>query len=820
MQFVILNAISTALLMLAACEGLAGWTSSLVTLTYGWGGLLIFIALVRSGWSSGRRDPKMSFELLIFAISVVVLSYGLIDIARGAALEFLCLLLAFGMERLSTRQLQAAALFAIVMLALTSAARIAVGADAGRVHAEVYNLLMAAVLLPVAIIVGGEISRLHRRQATQRSELASTLEKLTAQSLNDGLTGLPNRRHMLQMIEETRIAAEATGNGYCLAMLDIDWFKRVNDAHGHAIGDRVLKDFAALTSSALENYWKLARWGGEEFLILMPECSVLQAHAILEACRRRIESHRWLAPLDGSCITFSAGITSSRPAETIAEALQRADLGLYLAKANGRNRTEIFVGAIGQSGTASSCPPLMSSAVAADGQGRPEASAERLPRVPSTFDRSRLTGKRHGDNQAAETLRGSPGAVAWLATPLLSKSPDVRENLRLPLIACALHGVWIAAAYLYAIPHGLIAEWAAWVVIAYESLSAVGFYVAIRSGWSRRFADGGLVVTQMLAASAMASFGYVTAPEMRPSILHMLCVIQVFGMVTLKPAEATAAGAAAVAMLCVVIVALIAIGPPELNAEILKLLLACTIVLQLSRLSRDYSAVRERVRSDRLKLQDAVAQVNEQATRDSLTGLPNRSFMEQALAEYHAAWRDGGPSFCLGILDLDHFKRVNDQKGHPVGDAVLIALAQASRQSFRDSDLLCRWGGEEFMCLLPDGASEETSRAAMQRLRSAFSEALAGIPGLEWTVTFSSGFASPCDGVTPDELVAQADEALYTAKNGGRDQDVFATRVVVPLTAEGFVPMPTPAALRTCGDDPAACAAELPAPDPRTPCAR
>jgi diguanylate cyclase (GGDEF)-like protein len=97
-----------------------------------------------------------------------------------------------------------------------------------------------------------------------------------------------------------------------------------------------------------------------------------------------------------------------------------------------------------------------------------------------------------------------------------------------------------------------------------------------------------------------------------------------------------------------------------------------------------------------LELQATVAKVHEQATRDSLTGLPNRFFGEQALAKCHAAWRDGGPAFCLGILDIDHFKRVNDEKGHQCGDAVLIALARASRESFRDSDLLCRWGGQRF----------------------------------------------------------------------------------------------------------------------------
>jgi diguanylate cyclase (GGDEF)-like protein len=175
-------------------------------------------------------------------------------------------------------------------------------------------------------------------------------------------------------------------------MLDIDWFKRVNDVHGHAIGDRVLRDFATLTGSALENCWKLGRWGGEEFLILMPDCSALQAHAILEGCRRRIESHRWPAPLEGATITFSAGITNSGPGESTDATLQRADLGLYLAKANGRNRTEIFVGAVGHAETASCRPPP-----------REATRGRQVPRSIRRVCRRRPTGRKPPASATATT---------------------------------------------------------------------------------------------------------------------------------------------------------------------------------------------------------------------------------------------------------------------------------------------------------------------------------------------------------------------------------------------------------------------------------
>ncbi len=778
-QMAVLNVIASVLLALAAGQGLAAWTAVIATMGYSWCGQVVFFALVRSGWSKRRPDPTLSFEQLMFAISVVVLSYGLLDIARGAALELLCLLLAFGMDRLSTRQLLKASICAVTMLALTSVARIALGTGALRVHLEVYNLLMAAVLLPVAIIAGGEISRLHRRQAIQRSELASTLGRLTELSLRDGLTGLTNRRHVLRMIEQTRQQVATTGSGYCVAMLDIDWFKRVNDGYGHAVGDLVLKEFASLMRSILDSRFTLARWGGEEFLLLMPACNLLEAQAALSACSRSVQAHDWSALAAGLAITFSAGIAGSRDHETIDDTLQRADRSLYVAKANGRNRTEVCVEDSRHTSTAAMSaarPPAVAHAAPTPHRPQHQASAGAFPHRPVGSGRAagHFVERRAEDGRAVDAGRRPANVVAWLVDVVTSRSPDIRENLRLPLIACVLHAVWLAAVYFYAMPHGAIDALAGWFVIAYESACAVGFYAAIRSGWSRRFADGGLVLAQMLAASAIASFGYVAAPELRPSILHLLCVIQVFGMVTLRPGETRTAGMVGIVLLGAVIAWLTWTAPADLNAEILKLVLACTVIFQLSILSHVYSTLRERVHSDRLQLEQAVVQVEEQVMRDPLTGLLNRRYMEQALAARHAAWLAGNGDFCLGILDLDHFKTINDEKGHHIGDAVLVALAQAAAQTLRDSDLICRWGGEEFICLLQGSAPESASRATLRRLRSAFAQASANVPGLGQTVTFSTGFARPRDGVALEELIAQADRALYDAKRGGRDRDVFA----------------------------------------------
>jgi diguanylate cyclase (GGDEF)-like protein len=768
----ILNVIAAVLLALAASQGLAGWAPVLVTMGYSWIGQAAFFGLMRSRWAARRADPTLSFEQLMFAISVVVLSYGTLEIARGAALELLCLLLAFGMEQLSTRELLKASFSAIVLLALTSLARILALPGRVELHVEIYNLLMAAVLLPVAIVAGAEIGRLYRRQASQREQLAATLGRLTELSVRDGLTGLTNRRHALRLLEEARSEAALSRQGCCVAMLDIDWFKRVNDGHGHAVGDSVLKEFARLLASEIASGSTLARWGGEEFLLLMPRSTLPGMLATLSACRARVAAFDWTTLAPGLQVTFSAGAASHRPGDAIETTLQRADAALYAAKSAGRNRTEV---SREEDAAVPAAPPARRAALAPRAETAPPSpaagSAKAAARPPQAF--SRLGDLRGGGAREGDPAQ-PPKRWAWLADRVLGQAPDIRENLRLPLIAIVLHAVWLSAVWFYAMPNGQIARGPGWAVIVYESTCAAGFYAAIRCGWSRRFSDGGLVLAQMLAASAVASFGYVVAEALRPSLLHLLCVIQVFGMVTLRPAETRTAGNVAIALLVAVMAFMIVTRPPDLDAELLKLVLAGTIVLQLSLLSHGYSTVRERVNGDHLELEQAVAQVEEQVMCDPLTGLLNRRFMEQALARQHAEWLAGGDAYCLGILDIDHFKRINDQRGHHVGDAVLVALAQASRHSLRETDLMCRWGGEEFMWLLRGSAEEWVGRATMQRLRSSFMRTAADLADIDWRVTFSSGFVRPREHMTVEALILEADRALYQAKQAGRDRDVFA----------------------------------------------
>jgi len=156
-------------------------------------------------------------------------------------------------------------------------------------------------------------------------------------------------------------------------------------------------------------------------------------------------------------------------------------------------------------------------------------------------------------------------------------------------------------------------------------------------------------------------------------------------------------------------------------------------------------------------------------SRDSMTGLANHSkIKEQLEAEVNRAERDGLP-LTFAMVDIDHFKKVNDTYGHWTGDVVIKTISQVLRQRLRKTDIVGRYGGEEFAVILPN-----TDLSAAERVLDQIREGFASIRHFsdenEFFVTFSCGIAG-CPPISdPAELTKAADDALYAAKNGGRNQ--------------------------------------------------
>jgi diguanylate cyclase (GGDEF)-like protein len=163
-----------------------------------------------------------------------------------------------------------------------------------------------------------------RRHYAQMHQMAHT----------DALTNLINRRAMQQKLEGELERARRYNRPFALVLADIDHFKKVNDTYGHSVGDQVLREVAGRLAQHLRDSDSLARWGGEEFLILAPETDLHQAHLLA----RRLLEAIGESPISGVPVTLSLGVACYRQGDTVAALLSRADEAMYRAKAGGRNQ--------------------------------------------------------------------------------------------------------------------------------------------------------------------------------------------------------------------------------------------------------------------------------------------------------------------------------------------------------------------------------------------------------------------------------------------------------------------------------------------------
>ena len=175
---------------------------------------------------------------------------------------------------------------------------------------------------------------LHRRTI----ELKVANQRIEELAQLDELTGLLNRRHILKCLNEEITRAQRTNIPCSIAIIDLDFFKRINDQFGHPAGDEALRTFAISIFANIRTIDKLGRYGGEEFLLIMPDTAKDQAVRTLDRLRSILSEVDW-TPISGSFnLTMSAGICSVRQADSTEDILARADIALYRAKDAGRNR--------------------------------------------------------------------------------------------------------------------------------------------------------------------------------------------------------------------------------------------------------------------------------------------------------------------------------------------------------------------------------------------------------------------------------------------------------------------------------------------------
>lgn len=304
------------------------------------GQFLLFLAL-RSDWNLQFPDPSLSMAQMAFANVAIGLAYVVNEFGHSMMTMLMALVLSFSAFVLSPSNCRRLGWWCVATLA--GALILAAGSVQAALtpNVDAFHFLMSGVVLPVMGHLMGQLSALRFRLRAQKKELQLALDNVRLLASHDELTRLPNRRHVLELLalEERKTTRGTTMP--CVGLIDIDHFKRVNDTLGHPAGDETLRLFADVLGSTLRPGDVLARWGGEEFLVLLPNTLLNEAVLVMERLRERCADPAQWASQPHLQVTFSAGLTAHVAGESTQASIARADAALYRAKAAGRNRVEV-----------------------------------------------------------------------------------------------------------------------------------------------------------------------------------------------------------------------------------------------------------------------------------------------------------------------------------------------------------------------------------------------------------------------------------------------------------------------------------------------
>jgi diguanylate cyclase (GGDEF)-like protein len=581
--------------------------------------------------------------------------------------------------------------------------------------------------------------------------------------LTDALTRAHNRRSILALLEQEVARTRGEGPALAVALLDLDFFKGINDSWGHATGDRALCETVELLRRVLRPGDSIGRFGGEEFLLLLPDITQAEAESLLERCRAELAQLEILADNDERVAlsgSFGLACSEANRALDAASLVRIADAALYRAKQSGRNRVELA--ALPAPGTAP-VPGARRQPLRAGGEPVERPRRRRWWSVLRHIVRGGRAWPPMGRVILALALTAGmyAGFAAWavyaLAMPRAEQQIDVvlmQEHLGLLLTAlggmCLLLGVAVGL-YRRRIESRLFQ----FVVMQYYGLSLIsmGYFIGLLS-----FPAG-----IMLAGSPLIGLIFF-------EIRIVLWSVGVAMLAFLGYAYATALGHLAYAPLIADQLSPYHPATPFWMFSYYNFVLP---TMAVALLLADQTLGRWRQRGE---------QVAELSRTDALTAVHNRRSilrqLERALA------RDGQAApLTVALLDLDHFKRINDAWGHPAGDRVLQEAARTLQACLRHSDAIGRYGGEEFLLVLP-GTTLDGATILAERCRQRLAELLLfGEDGTRIPVTASFGLACSVDGAVPDgtdtataaiaaadRLIRRADAALYRAKAGGRNR--------------------------------------------------
>lgn len=599
------------------------------------------------------------------------------------------------------------------------------------------QFLMAAPHLAFNVVVAALVLGKWRLKEQQAQRL----------SLTDTLTGVANRRGILYKLQRELSRAKRHGHPLTVAIFDLDHFKQINDRWGHPMGDQILRACTEAVSEEIRASDTLGRFGGEEFLLVLTDTTEEQAGHLLKRCQRRIQALSLHSTAgDPVLVTASFGCCSLAIEQhheiTRDDLINTADQALYAAKNSGRNRIE-----------------------------KAKANHKR------TLANATIRSGWHWQ----ELLR--PSSWRPFLYSILGWSPVAKAMLISCItayIAMNAVGVLLLLLTLENIqPFINVQTIQTSTVIA--GLVMLTSLIIFFSGFSVRRRWPGSLFYQHLSLQffglALVSLGYLTGILYISTGIMLLCspiigfmlferriVIQVFlvslGSVVVL-AYLSAFGVLPYAPAFKPFITSQQINIPLLTFLIYYFITIC-IALVFVLFNHILGSWRERS-----------AEIKAAGKIDALTGVMNRHCILQELEAAISRSQRLRQGSAVILLDMDHFKQINDTWGHPAGDQVLKHAAKRLRQTLREEDSIGRFGGEEFLLVLQE-LTQAQAKKLVERCRQCLADAVTVEGSRQQTITVSASFGlvffNGESAVNADDLIRLADVALYRAKNAGRNR--------------------------------------------------
>ncbi len=304
--------------------------------------VLVFGSLQLAGVGENNANPNFTGLQMAWAIAVQLGAILWAPALTGYFVGVMFVVFSFGALRLPLRSALGMWVLISLLFGLLLWKMPVLGAMQPQLRESPWVRAAAGIgissLLLRCIVLNFRAMALRARSLQHAARLAAEAAAARERATRDGLTGALNRDGLLPLLQHELEQVRRGHLECCVAMIDIDWFKSVNDDRGHLTGDRTLRTLVELLQRHLRAGDQLARFGGEEFILLMPATGEPDAVEVAERLRRLVQGHDWSALAEGLCLTVSIGIAQAHRDDGIDDLLARADTALYGAKASGRNR--------------------------------------------------------------------------------------------------------------------------------------------------------------------------------------------------------------------------------------------------------------------------------------------------------------------------------------------------------------------------------------------------------------------------------------------------------------------------------------------------